>query len=936
MKIIRTQLITLTAFFVFNFISIQKNLACGFDYVGSCATSIRFSINTLPKDYFASTCAYGNAYGGSLGTGLTNLQITNASTVTWESCTNTVLKSNMFYRVYKDATAKGSFQSLALTQLSTLNSPPYRTKTYSDNFSVDLLTGLLPNTIYTLEIYYQVSVDTNGDGITDVTGMRDNGGTFYAATFQTGSIVVASGFPVSVATQNVSCKSGTNGTATATASGGRAPYTYAWSNAATGAAITGLSAGSYTVTATDALNAKGIFSFNITEPNAINAGLTTANPSCAQSNGSISSTPNGGTPPYTYKWNNNATTASLTSLAAGAYSITVTDSKNCTGTAAATLTENCGNPGSYCTSASAAPWGEWIAGVQLNTLNNVSEKSRADRYAVGYSDWTDKSTNLSGGQSYPLSISPGLSWSGQQTNLFFRVWIDFNKNGIFDDTEKVFEKTSVSAVVSGSVLVPASALAGNTAMRVSMKKDAYATSCEAFAAGEVEDYSIIIGSGSPGACTNDIVAPVFIGCPQNISLNTTGTSAIATWTPPTATDNCTASPTITSTNTSGQSFPIGNTVVTYTAKDAANNAATCSFTVSVTKQVVGSCKKYTVTNTNDVCVQTWKPYGMKLTVSNVVQYLVADQVVFENSDTTATLKGTFRTSAWSPVQVNITFKGGTTTPPVGSPQTSACSGSGSGYTYFTNMTGTVNNNGVNLTIARRGSAFQIGVGANLEDISELGGAGQFTLSDNTLGQFGFKMATSTTACGVFPLKSNQITVLDLNARENAGVKELSWVNNSSYKNDYFEIQRSSETGDFKTLDFVNEKYFDNSLHSYTFKDVENTEGVQFYRIKAYLNDGTIQFSQIKEINSVNLKEVTTFPNPTNDVVFISLKSYVGKDVKLEIYNTLGVFEKAFELNSVNESPYKLMLDDIHSGQHFIRIIVKGKRDMIKPIVILRE
>ena len=226
--------------------------------------------------------------------------------------------------------------------------------------------------------------------------------------------------------------------------------------------------------------------------------------------------------------------------------------------------------------------------MQLNTLNNATEKTRADRYVVGYSDWKDKSTTLSRSQTYPLSITPGLSWSGYQTNLFFRAWIDFNRNGIYEDTELVLEKNSISSAVNQSITIPEMAVFGTTTMRVSMKKDAYPTACETFAAGEVEDYSVTISNGTFNPCATDVTSPVLANCPTNISLTTTGATAIGTWTAPTATDNCTTTPSVTSNFTSGQSFPSGTTTVIYTAKDLGNNTSTCKFNITVLS-ANGSC-----------------------------------------------------------------------------------------------------------------------------------------------------------------------------------------------------------------------------------------------------------------------------------------------------------------------------------------------------------
>jgi hypothetical protein len=92
--------------------------------------------------------------------------------------------------------------------------------------------------------------------------------------------------------------------------------------------------------------------------------------------------------------------------------------------------------------------------------------------------------------------------------------------------------------------------------------------------------------GNP--CASDIIAPIIINCPTNISLRTTGSSAIATWAAPTVSDNCTQNitPSQFSSPTagfvSGSAFPIGTTTIDYEAKDALNNKSLpCRFNVTV-------------------------------------------------------------------------------------------------------------------------------------------------------------------------------------------------------------------------------------------------------------------------------------------------------------------------------------------------------------------
>ncbi len=95
--------------------------------------------------------------------------------------------------------------------------------------------------------------------------------------------------------------------------------------------------------------------------------------------------------------------------------------------------------------------------------------------------------------------------------------------------------------------------------------------------------------GAFGSCTSTVTVvdttPPVVSCPVNVvaylPLNSMNTGMTVNYPAPTASDNCTASPTITSSPGSGSIFPVGTTTVNVTAKDAANNQSSCSFTVTV-------------------------------------------------------------------------------------------------------------------------------------------------------------------------------------------------------------------------------------------------------------------------------------------------------------------------------------------------------------------
>lgn len=141
----------------------------------------------------------------------------------------------------------------------------------------------------------------------------------------------------------VSCFAGNDGKAIATVVGGTTPYYYSWSPyGGAGALATGLLAGNFNVTVTDAAGCSISQSVTITQPTAITASVVISNPiSCnGGNNGSLFATANGGNSNYTYQWLPNGNTSqNPTNLSAGQYIVTVTDMKGCTQTAQATLVE---------------------------------------------------------------------------------------------------------------------------------------------------------------------------------------------------------------------------------------------------------------------------------------------------------------------------------------------------------------------------------------------------------------------------------------------------------------------------------------------------------------------------------------------------------------------------------------------------------------------
>lgn len=227
------------------------------------------------------------------------------------------------------------------------------------------------------------------------------------------------GFAASATSTNPSCTSN-NGTATASASGGTTPYSYLWSNSSTTASVSGLAAGTYSVTVTDAAGCTSASSVTLTSPAAPAVTVTGVNATTG-CDGSATANASGGSSPYTYLWSNSATTAGITGLCAGTYTVTVTGSNGCTGTATATITSQGGGSCDtlfYFDGVYYAPQVSDTAGFQFNAVDNDLKTPDSSLIAYGIN---------SGWQVYSEVVSPG------DTNRFIGATSYFNPPGQADN-----------------------------------------------------------------------------------------------------------------------------------------------------------------------------------------------------------------------------------------------------------------------------------------------------------------------------------------------------------------------------------------------------------------------------------------------------------------------------------------------------------------------
>ena len=138
---------------------------------------------------------------------------------------------------------------------------------------------------------------------------------------------------------NVSCNGANDGELSVNAVANSRVINYLWSNGSTGTSLSGLTAGSYTVTVTDYSGCSATATYQMTEPTALSVAIQANvndfgyNVYCyGQDMATATATASNGVSPYVYHWSNGASTNAVNNLSAGFHSVVVVDQNGCTAT----------------------------------------------------------------------------------------------------------------------------------------------------------------------------------------------------------------------------------------------------------------------------------------------------------------------------------------------------------------------------------------------------------------------------------------------------------------------------------------------------------------------------------------------------------------------------------------------------------------------------
>ena len=186
---------------------------------------------------------------------------------------------------------------------------------------------------------------------------------------------------------------------------------------------------------------------------------------------------------------------------------------------------------------------------------------------------------------------------------------------------------------------------------------------------------------------------------------------------------------------------------------------------------------------------------------------------------------------------------------------------------------------------------------------------------------------------VFALASKEEFVLNAAAEVNRA--RIQWISNTGYKTDYYIVEKfNPNIGDFEPIATENAILSDKGEY-YTVYDNAPNEGDNVYRIRIHLQDGTRQISENKIVNFQGLTDALIFPNPAHSAFNIDLTEYKDKPVEITLYNTIGQLVLVHKVAKVENTIVELDVANQEAGNYRVRIQSKGKRDIVKSVVITR-
>ncbi len=163
---------------------------------------------------------------------------------------------------------------------------------------------------------------------------------------------------------------------------------------------------------------------------------------------------------------------------------------------------------------------------------------------------------------------------------------------------------------------------------------------------------------------------------------------------------------------------------------------------------------------------------------------------------------------------------------------------------------------------------------------------------------------------------------------------LKWTVNGNDLKDYYVVEKLENNQTIKQLSTINGKNND-VLSFFSYNDVNPEEGANWYRLTSVGTDGVSQISDWLKINYEHQEPYTISPNPASDEIDINISSENGKTVELTLITPVGQIIRQEKIESIGASHQVWDLDNIPTGQYYIKIKPQGKREVVKKVIVIK-
>ena len=425
----------------------------------------------------------------------------------------------------------------------------------------------------------------------------------------------------------------------------------------------------------------------------------------------------------------------------------------------------------------------------------------------------------------------------------------------------------------------------------------------------------------------DSIFELSLICPSQIILNASSgeSGAIVEWEEPIIVTNCTIGiKSILQTNglPNGSYFPIGNSIIAYSASDECDNMAICNFEITVVAN-----EAYCSSKGN----KPWHEYIANVSLNTLDNSTFKEQYGnFTNITTTLEsgreykirLTPGFSFFQWDEAfQVWIDFNG-------------------------------------NKSFEEEGELIFLGIyPAQSQNSPSPTLVGNFTIPDSiepitTRMRVAMKRDSPASSCEVFEfgevedysiqiIRSNNINdsraaYLNFTAFNSGRAVEIQWLTNAIVEIDRFIVERSNNGIDFEPLKEIHQ-FIDKNRDAF-FKEVDTNplNGNNYYRLKQYFKGGSIAYSPIHKVEfEINLTGVTIFPNPANEILHISLSKFAGQTGTIQLFDAFGRLEKEMKLESIPSSSVSIPLINLVNGLYYLKISIKNQKVINQKVIVSR-